>query len=90
MRGGVGRATYCILRVEDVRGRRIVDDDHFAQLPSKATQVFHVVPTVENTRFSEEPGSEHAPAVQQVSHRVCVLESRCHNEGRAPGRAWKP
>lgn len=56
-------ATYCILGVEDVRGRRIVHNDHFAQLPSKATQVFHVVPTMENTRFSEEPCPEHPPAV---------------------------
>lgn len=42
-------ATYCILRMEDVGGRRIVHDDHFAQLPPKATQVFHIVPTMENT-----------------------------------------
>lgn len=58
-----GLHRHGILRVEDVRGRRIVHDDHFAQLPSKATQVFHVVPTMENTRFSEEPCPEHAPAV---------------------------
>ena len=80
-------ATYCILRVEDVRGRRIVHDDHFAQLPSKATQVFHIVPTMENTRFSEQPGPEHSPAVQQVGDRVCILESRRRNEGWVPGRA---
>lgn len=42
-------ATYCILRMEDVRGRRIVHNDHFAQLPAQATQVFHVVPTMEDT-----------------------------------------
>jgi hypothetical protein len=49
--------------MEYVRGRRIVDDDHFAQLSSQATQVLHVVSTMENARFSEEPGSEHTPAV---------------------------
>lgn len=69
-------ATYCILGMEDVRGRRIVHNDHFAQLPAQATQVFHIVPTMEDTGFSEEPGPEHAPAVQQVSHGVCVLKSR--------------
>lgn len=63
----------CILGVEDVRGRRIVHDDDFAQLPTKATQVFHVVPAMENTGFSEESGPEHTPAIKQVSHRICVL-----------------
>lgn len=83
-------ATYCILRMEDVGGRRIVHNDHFAQLPPKATQVFHIVPTMENTRFPEEPGPEHTPAVQQIGHRVCVLGSRRHSEGWVPGRAQEP
>lgn len=68
-----GLHRHCILGVEDVRGGGVVHDDHLAQLPSKATQVFHVVPTMEDTRLSEEPSPEHTPAVQQVSHRVCVL-----------------
>lgn len=79
--------TYCVLRVEDVGGRRIVHDDHFAQLPSQATQVLHVVPSMENTGFSEESGPEHAPAVQEVSYRVCVLERQSPGEGEAPGGA---
>lgn len=74
-------ATHCILGVEDVRGGGVVHDDHLAQLPSKATQVFHVVPTMEDTRLSEEPSPEHTPAVQQVSHRVCVLQGRRCGEG---------
>lgn len=61
--------------MEDVGGRRIVNDDDFAQLPSQATQVLYVVPTMENTGFSEESGPEHAPSVQEVGHGVCILES---------------
>lgn len=38
-----------ILGVEDVGGRRIVHNDHFAQLPTKATQVLHVISAMENT-----------------------------------------
>lgn len=68
-----GLHRHCILRMEDVRGRRIVNNDHFAQLPSQATQVLDIVPSMENTGFSEESGPEHTPAVQEVSHRVCIL-----------------
>lgn len=78
-------ATYCILRVEDVRGRRVVHDDHFAQLPPEAAQVLHVVPPMENTGLSEEPGPEHSPAVQQVGDRVCILQSRHRMKARCLG-----
>jgi hypothetical protein len=73
--------------MEDVGGRRIVHDDHFAQLPSQATQVLHIVPTVEHAGFSEESGPEHTPAVQEVGNRVCILERQSLGEGEAPGGA---
>lgn len=79
--------TYCVLRVEDIGGRRIVHDDHFAQLPSQATQVLHIVPTMENTGFSEESGPEHTPSIQEVGHRVCILERQNLGEVEAPGGA---
>lgn len=79
--------TYRVLRVEDVGGRRIVHDDHFTQLPSQATEVLHIVPTMENTGFSEESGPEHTPSIQKVSYRVCILERQSRGEGEAPGGA---
>lgn len=65
--------TYCILRVEDVRGRRVVYNDDFPELPAQSTEVFHVVSSVENAGFPEEPGAEHPPLVQQVCHRIGIL-----------------
>lgn len=68
-----GLSTYCILRVEDVRGRRVVHDDDSAELPAQSAEVFDVVSSVENAGFPEEPGAEHPPLVQQVCHGIGIL-----------------
>lgn len=65
--------TYCVLRVEDVRGRRVVDDDDSTELPAQSAEVFDVVSSVENAGFPEEPGAEHPPLVQQVCHGIGIL-----------------
>lgn len=57
-------STYCIFRMEDVRCRRIIYYNNFTQLTSQSTQILHVVSSVENTGFSEEPCPEHTPAIQ--------------------------
>lgn len=68
-----GLPTYCILRVEDVRGRRVVDDDDSTELPAQSAEVFDVVSSVENAGFPEEPSAEHPPLVQQVGHGISIL-----------------
>lgn len=68
-----GLPTYCIVRVEDVRGRRVVDDDDSTKLPAQSAEVFDVVSPVENAGLPEEPGAEHPPLVQQVCHRIGIL-----------------
>lgn len=65
--------TYCVLRVEDVRGRWVVYDDDFTEFSAQPAEVFNVVSSVENTGFPEEPGAKHPPLVQQVCHRVGIL-----------------
>lgn len=65
--------TNCILRVEDVRGRRVVYDDDFLELSTQPAEVFDVISSVENTRFPEEPTAKHPPLVQQVCHRISIL-----------------
>lgn len=73
MRTTAAVPTYCVLRVEDVRGRRVVDDDDSAELPAQSAEVFDVVSSVENAGFPEEPGAEHPPLVQQVCHGIGIL-----------------
>lgn len=65
--------TYCILRVEDVGGRRVVYNDDSTKLPAQTAEVFDVVSSVENAGFPEEPGAEHPPLVQQVRHGIGIL-----------------
>ena len=42
------RGTYRVLRVEDVRGWRVVDDRHTAEVATEPLQIFDVVSTVEH------------------------------------------
>lgn len=60
--------------MENVRSRRVVDNDDVAELPSEPAEVFDIVPSVENAGFSEEPRSKNPPLVQQVCHRISILE----------------
>lgn len=88
--------TYSVLGVEDVGGRRVVDDDDFSELPAQSAEVFDVVSPVENAGFPEEPGAEHPPLVQQVGHRVGILRARNKNissvspQLRRPGGGDQP
>lgn len=65
--------------MEYVRGRWVVYNDNFAELSAQSAEVFDIVSSVENTGFPEEPGSEHAPLVQQVGHGVSVLNPDKHS-----------
>lgn len=67
---------YCIVRMEDVRCWRVVDDDDFVEVSSQTTQIFNIVPFVEDTGLPEETAPEGSPFVQQVRHRVCILKEK--------------
>lgn len=62
-----------VLRVEDVGGRRVVQDQGFVELTAEATQVFHITALIEDARFTEETSPKHTALIQQVRHRVCIL-----------------
>lgn len=66
-------ATYCVVRVEYIGGRRVVDNDDLVEVPSQATQVLDVVSSVEDARLSEEATPEGAPLVQEIGHGVGIL-----------------
>lgn len=65
--------THSILRVEDVRGRGVVQDQGFVELTAEATQVFNIAALIEHARFSKQPCPKHATLIQQVCHWVCIL-----------------
>ena len=50
--------------MEDVRSRRIVNDNNFLEFSAKTTQIFYVVPSMEDAWFPEEARSEDAPLIQ--------------------------
>lgn len=69
----LGCRTHSVIRVEDVGGRRVIQDEGFVEVSAQAAQVFHIAALMEHARFPEKPGPEHATLIQQVRHRVCVL-----------------
>lgn len=73
--------THGIVRMEDVGGRRVVQDKHPPQVSAQPAQVLDVVPPVEDTRLPEQPCSEGPPLVQQVSYRVCILRTGGESSG---------
>lgn len=59
---GTVHDTHSIVRMEYVRGGRVVDDDDAAQVTAQAIQVLHVVAAVEHAAVAEQPCAEHAPS----------------------------
>lgn len=70
--------TYSVLRVEDVRGGRVVHYDDFAELSAQSAEVFDVVPSVEHAGFPEEARTEHTPLIEQICHGVSILHTHTH------------
>lgn len=70
------RNTHGILWVEDVRGGRVVQNEGFPQVPSQAAEVLDIAALMEHAGLTEEAGPEHPTPVQQISHRVGILERR--------------
>lgn len=69
-------ARHGVVRMKDVRGGRVVQDEHFVEIASETTQVFHVVATVVDARLAEQTRSEHVPLVEQVRNRISILDLR--------------
>lgn len=67
------KKTYSVFGVENVGSGWVVDNDDVVELSSQPAEVFHVVPSVKNAGFSEEPRTKHPPLVQQVRNGVCIL-----------------
>lgn len=65
--------THGVVRVEDVRGGGVVQDEGFVEVSPQAAQIFHVASLVEDAGLPEEPSPEHAELIQQVCDGVCVL-----------------
>lgn len=84
-----GGLTYGILRVEDVGGRWVVYNDDFTELPAQSAEVFDVVSSVENTGFPEEPSAKYPPLVQQVCHRVSILNEEKTHKNHQVSRDWE-
>lgn len=60
--------------MEDVGGRRVVDDDDLVEVATQPAQVLDVVPLVKDARLPEEAAPEGPLLVQQVRHRISVLQ----------------
>lgn len=45
--------THSVVGVEDVGGRRVIQDEGFVEVSPEAAQVFDVAALMENTRFPE-------------------------------------
>jgi hypothetical protein len=62
-----------VLRVENVRGRRVVDDDRVLQVAANLRQVLDVVTLVVVAAFSEQPVVDNLVDVELVEERVAIL-----------------
>ena len=64
---------HSVLRVEDVGGRGVVQDEGLPQVPAEPAQVLHIAALVEDAGLPEQTGPEHTALIQQVSHWVRIL-----------------
>lgn len=84
------QGTHGVVRMEDVGGRRVVQDEHPPQVSAQPAQVLDVVAPVEDTRLTEQPRSEGPPLVQQVSYRVRILWTGGESSGAKGDRGHCP
>jgi hypothetical protein len=62
-----------VLRVEDVRCRRVVDDDGVLQVSADLRQILHVVALVVVAALPEQPVMDNLVDVQLIEERVAIL-----------------
>lgn len=55
-----------VVGVEDVGGRRVVEDEEPVEVSAQSPQVLDIVPPVEDARLPKEAAAERAPLVQKV------------------------
>ncbi len=87
-----------MLRVEDVRGRRVVDDDGVLQVSADLGEILDVVSLVVVAAFSEKAVVDDLVDVQLVQERIAVLEGAVSGDpGPVGGKdgeilsvPWKP
>lgn len=65
-----------VLRMEDVRGRRVVDDDGVLEVAANLRQILDIVALVVVATLSEQPVVDNLVDVQLVKERVAVLIQR--------------
>lgn len=72
---------HCVLRVEDVAGGRVVDDDRLLEIPADLAEVFDVVALVIVAGLAEESVMYNMVDIELVQEWVAVLCNRCgeHN-----------
>lgn len=65
---------YGVLRVEDVRGWRVIDDNGILEVTSNLGEVFDVVSLMIVAAFTEKTMVDDAVDVQLVQQRITVLK----------------
>lgn len=64
--------------MEDVRSRRVIDNNGIANGPSELRQILDVVSSMIIARFTEEAVFDNMMNVQMVQHRIGILEEPKH------------
>lgn len=64
-----------VLRVEDVRGRGVVDNDRVLQVTAHLRQVLHVVTLMVVAALPEKPVMDNVVDVQLVEERIAILST---------------
>ena len=62
-----------ILGVEDVRARRVINDNGLSQVAIDETKILNVVAFVIHTRLAEETSTNHTVGIQEVQQRISIL-----------------
>jgi hypothetical protein len=62
-----------VLRVENIRRRRVVDDDRVLQVAANLRQVLDVVALVVVAAFSKQPVVDNLVDIKLVKERVAIL-----------------
>ena len=71
--------TYRIFWVKYVWRRWVIDYYDLRQFPAQFAKVFNIVSFVEHAGLPKQPRMEHVPFVQEVCHRVSILERKEEN-----------
>ena len=68
-------SSYRVIRMKNVRSRRVVDDDDVVKLSAQPAQVFDVVAAVKDARLAKQATVENVPFVQEVGNWVRILKN---------------